>query len=135
MPRSRGRGPPWRNRDALRAHIDLHCIGELQGQPSAEWLRQQRLQGCRVCGRTLSLRFASSVHAHCWPRVRTAEGANPPQTAQENLPSLHDIFTTPIFTKMILLSCGLRYVVNMRDCLRLLSLLIVGMLGMLPRPR
>ena len=97
--RSRGRGPPWRNRDALRAPIDLHCIGELQAQPSAEWLRQQRLQGCGVCGRTLSIRFASGVHVHCWPRVRTAEGANPPQTAQENLSSLHDIFTTPIFIK------------------------------------
>ena len=94
--RSRGRGPPWRSRDALRAHIDLHCIGELQGQPSAEWLRQQRLQGCRVCGKTLSTRFASGVHAHCWPHVRTADGPDPPQTVQGNL---HDIFTTPIFIK------------------------------------
>ena len=97
--RSRSNGPSWSNRDALRARIDLHCIGELQGQPSAEWLRQQRLQGCRVCGRTLNIRFASGVHVYCWPRIRTAEGANPPQIAPENLPSLHDIFTPPIFAK------------------------------------
>ena len=45
--RSRGRGPAWRNRDALRAHIDLHCIGELQGQPSAEWLHSS---GCGAVG-------------------------------------------------------------------------------------
>ena len=77
--RSRGRGLPWRS-----------------SQPSAEWLRQQRLQGCRICGKTLSTRFASGVHAHCWPHVRTVDGPDPPQTVQENL---HDIFTTPIFTK------------------------------------
>ena len=62
-------------------------------------MRQQRLQGCRICGRTLNIRFAFGVHAPCWPRIRTAEGANPPQIAPENLPSLHDIFTTPIFAK------------------------------------
>ena len=62
-------------------------------------MRQQRLQDCRVCGRTLSIRFASGIHVYCWPRIRIAEGANPPQTAPENLPSLHDIFTIPIFAK------------------------------------
>ena len=57
-----------------------------------------RMVAATAC-RILSIRFASGVHADCWPRVRIAEGANPPQTAQENLPSLHDIFTTPIFAK------------------------------------
>ena len=28
--RNRGSAPPWNNGDALRAHIDLHCIGEFR---------------------------------------------------------------------------------------------------------
>ena len=76
--RNRGRGPAWRSRDALRTHIDLYCIGEVQGQPSADWLLHQRLQGCRVCGKTLSIRFASGVHAQCWPGLRTADDTSPP---------------------------------------------------------
>ncbi|CAE7245847.1 unnamed protein product [Symbiodinium natans] len=29
--RSRGKGPAWTSREALRAPVDLHCLGELQG--------------------------------------------------------------------------------------------------------
>ena len=133
--RSRGRGPPWKKRDVLRAHIDLDCIGELQGQLSAEWLQQQLLRGLRVCGRTINTRFASGVHAHYWPRNRNADITNLPQIAQDNLPSFHDIFAIPIFIKDHLpAELGLRYVANMLGCLRLSSRLIVGMLGMLARP-
>ena len=97
--RSRGVGPAWQSKEALRAHVDLHCIGELQGRPSDAWFHEQRWQGCRVCGKTLSTRIASGVHAKCWPQVRPSGHLVTPHSAQDDLPTLQDIFTCPIFTK------------------------------------
>ena len=60
--RAHGNGPAWGSRDALRAHVDLHLVGELRGRPSDAWLESLQLRCCRVCGKSISCRIASMVH-------------------------------------------------------------------------
>ena len=60
--RAHGNGPAWGSRDTLRAHVDLHLVGELRGRPSDAWLESLPLRYCRVCGKSISCRIASMVH-------------------------------------------------------------------------
>ena len=68
--RSRNRGPAWGSKEALRAHLDLHLQGELQGRPEDRFLDEMGLRCCHVCGRTISVRHISGVHPACWPKIR-----------------------------------------------------------------
>ena len=101
--RAHGNGPAWGSRDALRAHVDLHLVGELRGRPSDAWLESLQLRCCRVCGKSISRRIASMVHPRCWPQERLYQREigliTPAEVSIEDLPSLHDIFTSPIYSK------------------------------------
>ena len=96
--RSRGQGPAWTSKDALRAHLDMHLLGELQGRPSDEVLQDMGLHCCRVCGKSISQRHTSGIHPSCWPKVRDPirDSFSLPLN-ETQLPSLSEIFTTPIF--------------------------------------
>ena len=98
--RSRGQGPAWTSKDALRAHLDMHLLGELQGRPSDEVLQDMGLRCCRVCGNSMSQKHTSGIHPSCWPKVRDPirDSFSLPLN-ETQLPSLSEIFTTPIFTE------------------------------------
>ena len=42
--RSRGQGPAWTSKDTLRAHLDMHLLGELQGRSSDEIFQDMGLR-------------------------------------------------------------------------------------------
>ena len=98
--RSRGQGPAWTSKDALRAHLDMHLLGELQGRPSDEVLQDMGLRFCRVCGKSISQRHTSGIHSSYWPKIRdpVRDSFSLPLN-ETQLPSLSEIFITPIFTK------------------------------------
>ena len=98
--RSRGQGSVWISKDALRAHLDIFLLGEFQGGPSDEVLQDMGLRCCRVCGKSINQRYISGIHSSCWPKVRDPirDSFSLPLN-ETQLPSLSEIFTTPIFTK------------------------------------
>ena len=78
----------------------MHLLGELQGRPSDEILQDMGLRCCRICGKSINQRHTSGIHPSCWPKIRDPirdSFSLPLNEAQ--LPSLSEIFTTPIFTK------------------------------------
>ena len=91
------------------ADVDMTIV-ELEGAESTvnadrddAWLESLKLRCCRVCGKSISCRIASMVHPRCWPQERLHQRGlgliAPPEVSIEDLPSLHDIFTSPIYTK------------------------------------
>ena len=85
---ARARG--WADTHSMRAHIDSHLAGTLQGEVPAEWLRAQRRQRCTVCSLSVSTRHG--IHPTCRPAARAAVAANAPRTdSVEDLPSFADI--------------------------------------------
>ena len=98
--RSRGQGPTWISKDILRAHLDMHLLGEFQGRPSDEILQDMGLRCCRICGKSINQRHISGIHLSCWPKIRDPIRDSFSLLLNETqLPSLSAIFTTPIFTK------------------------------------
>ena len=97
-----GGRPGWKSFAAMRAHVDMHLGGELRGRPPDSWFTDCALTCCKVCGRTLSNKVQGGVHPSCW---RSMPAGSPGLTItthdspDEPLPSVQDVFTTPIFTK------------------------------------
>ena len=98
--RRRGQGPAWTSKGALRAHLDMHLLGEFQGRPSDEILQDMGLRCCRICGKNISQRYISGIHPSCWPKIRDPiRDSFSLSLSETQFPSLSEIFTTPIFTK------------------------------------
>ncbi|CAE7483229.1 unnamed protein product [Symbiodinium natans] len=79
----------WASVACMRAHIDCHLAGTLQGEVPAEWMQAQRRQRCRVCGLSVSVRHG--IHPTCHPAARAAAGDQPDQAGAPGLPTLADI--------------------------------------------
>ena len=98
--RTRGQGPAWTSKDALRAHLDMHLFRELQDRPSDEILQDMGLRCYRICGKSISQRHTSGIHLSYWRKIRDPIRDSFSLLLNETqLPSLSEIFTTPIFTK------------------------------------
>ena len=69
----------------MRAHIDSHLAGTLQGEVPSEWLRSQRRKRCSVCGLSVSCRHG--IHPTCRPAARAAAATEAPRTdSADDLP-------------------------------------------------
>ena len=93
--------PGFMSTNSLRAHVDMHCIGELAGKPSQEWLNEQNLCICKVCHFTACKRLHGGIHSKCWPTYRNQHQLSPAQQDDEvkNLPNMQEIFTARIATR------------------------------------
>ena len=98
--RSRGQGPAWISKDALRVHLDIHLLGEFKGRPADELLQDMGLRCCRACGKNISQRQTSEIHISYWPKIRDPiwDSFSLPMN-EIQLPSLSEIFTTPILLR------------------------------------
>ena len=84
------RAKGWADNNSMRAHIDAHLAGTLQGDVPTEWLRSQRRQRCGVCGLSVSCRH--SIHPTCRPAARAAvDGGTPRAGSVHDLPSFSAI--------------------------------------------
>ena len=64
---------------SMRAHLDDHAAGTLQGSVPGPYLAGQGLELCTHCGLLVSSRY-HGVHPRCRPATRAAAAA-PPSTA------------------------------------------------------
>ena len=76
---NRARG--WSDNHSMRAHIDAHMAGTLQGEVPLDWLQAQRRQRCTVCGLSVSTRHG--MHPTCRPAARAAAAAGVPRSAED----------------------------------------------------
>ena len=68
---SEGSGHPgWQSETALKAHIDGHFVGSIQGEVPAAWLRQRGWVPCAVCGLVASANRRGGVHERCSAEAR-----------------------------------------------------------------
>ncbi|CAE7834746.1 unnamed protein product, partial [Symbiodinium necroappetens] len=65
---ARARG--WANEASMRAHIDAHLAGTLEGDVPAGWMQARGRIRCPVCGLSVSERHG--VHPTCRPEARAA---------------------------------------------------------------
>ena len=81
----------WASDAGMRAHIDAHLTGSLQGEVPASWMQSKRRQRCPVCGCSVSTQHG--VHPTCRPAARQAAGT-PCAARQEvgpQLPTLQEV--------------------------------------------
>lgn len=69
------RAPGWLNPATMRAHVDAHLAGSLQGEVPAQWLQDHGRHICPVCGLSVSVRH--TMHPTCRPQARDAIGPAP----------------------------------------------------------
>eukprot|EP00435_Cladocopium_sp_Y103_P011842 s3316_g3.t1 len=98
----------WESWAALRAHMDAHQLGALQGAPPVEWLRAKDLTVCPECSRLVSRRCNGGVHRTCMAARLARRPARPlladgdvgnVDSVLSSLPSLDDIFAAPLATR------------------------------------
>ena len=65
---ARARG--WANESSMRAHIDAHLAGSLDGDVPTAWMQARGRIRCPVCGLSVSERYG--VHPTCRPEARAA---------------------------------------------------------------
>ena len=74
----------------VKAHVDSHLAGTLQGEIPAAWLAQQGRVRCLICGLSVSERHG--IHPTCRPEARQAFGAGVARPAAGGaLPSFDSI--------------------------------------------
>ena len=74
----------WVSQETLRAHVDAHLSGHLQGDVPDDWFRAERRQRCEVCGLSVSVRFG--VHPTGRAQTRGAPAASSTQQSQPSMP-------------------------------------------------
>ena len=101
-----GRRPGWdTDGPGLRAHVDAHLLGQLDGLPPEPWMNRRGMVVCRICGRMVSRRCNGGVHRTCLAtelssqQAITGRAPQSPTAAADDLPSLMDICSARIETR------------------------------------
>ena len=73
---SAGRGHPGLGKAALKAHIDAHLLGILEGQVPTDWMVNKGWVVCPHCGKSASANRMGGVHDSCAARARATQSRN-----------------------------------------------------------
>lgn len=81
--------PGWSSLSSMKAHLQEHAAGRVDGALPIGFLREHKLDLCRVCGLVISSRSGGACPS-CWPVARAPTSSS---SASRSLPSLEDVFS------------------------------------------
>ncbi len=110
---SAGQGHPGFGKEALKAHVDGHLLGIVEGQVPVDWMEARGWVVCPHCNKSASGSRRGGVHESCAAEARATQCAGRDEWAHLDdgweqggwaaklrvLPHMRDIFCALVYTR------------------------------------